>query len=351
MQRVVQRSQQAVKQAARQRERRNAVLDSAKSYERAKQRQRRRQVLTGTIKDARKSQKEGWELGELAPRRDTGVNGNLYGTKQSFDIVPPPLEEKNRPEWYHLRESDRVVVIRGREKGKIGRITNVQEESGSVMIERVNEIEVAIPKYMSMASGHDREVTVYPSPIPIENVRLVYPLPDPETGILRDVIVDRLEPINREWDSIKRKHTAGERVIPGTKTIIPWPAAGEEQFEDAEDDTLRISVEEKTFRPFLVHPPMPMSVIDELRGKYSKFRTRHDYDFVERMEAIDARGEKRKELIKGMRTPLQELAEKRKEEKPTQTRELSEAQLEAIGRVIAQEKGIPSDTPVQPTAP
>ena len=48
------------------------------------------------------------------------------------------------------------------------------------------------------------------------------------------------------------------------------------KFQDEEVDTLRFEVEEATWTPTLLRAPMPASVIDELRGKYSQFRTRHD---------------------------------------------------------------------------
>lgn len=88
---------------------------------------------------------------------------------------------------------------------------------------------------------------------------------------------------------------------------------------------------------------MPLSVIDELRHKYSKFRTRHDYEYQMKKELEDAKTEDRKDLIKTMRTPLQELAELRAREKQQQKKELTPEQLARIGEVIARERGPVSD--------
>jgi large subunit ribosomal protein L24 len=175
-------------------------------------------------------------------------------------------------------------------------------------------------------------------PIAIESVKLVYPLPNEVTGVPQDVVIDRLERVNEQWDAVKRVWDKGERAIPGTSTLIPWPETFDTEEPDHEDDTLRISVEEETFRPHLMFPPMPTSVIDELRSKYSKFRTRHDYEFVQKMEAIDAREEKRAGLIKTVRTPLQELADMRAKQKAAAERQLTAEQLAKIGEVISSER-------------
>lgn len=49
---------------------------------------------------------------------------------------------------------------------------------------------------------------------------------------------------------------------------------------DGEMDTSRVDVEASTFVASLGEPPMPSTVIDELRNKYSKFRTRHDPEYL-----------------------------------------------------------------------
>ena len=79
---------------------------------------------------------------------------------------------------------------------------------------------------------------------------------------------------------------------------IPWPeeSLAEPTHVDEVADTLRIDVEEKSFLPTLLRPPMPASVIDELRNKYGKFRERHDEEWVAMKEAEDRRAGKMREL-------------------------------------------------------
>lgn len=49
---------------------------------------------------------------------------------------------------------------------------------------------------------------------------------------------------------------------------------------DGEMDTSRVDIEASTFVASLKEPPMPSTVIDELRNKYSRFRTRHDPEYL-----------------------------------------------------------------------
>jgi len=110
----------------------------------------------------------------------------------------------------------------------------------------------------------------------------------------------------------------------------------EEPYND--DDTLLIQTEEQSFIPPLMAAPMPMSVIDELRGKYSRFRDRHEDEYVEKKaEAL----EQRKEMMLGrerlMRTPLMELNERKAKiaRDIEAKRELNDHALAKIGEAMA----------------
>lgn len=76
---------------------------------------------------------------------------------------------------YHVKKNDMVLVIAGDDKGKKGRVIEVNSTTGRVMIEGVN-----------IVSKHTRPTQQYPNggiikkeaPIHISNVQLV----DPKTG-------------------------------------------------------------------------------------------------------------------------------------------------------------------------
>ena len=338
MQKIAQRTEQAQRAAVRRLQKKRQHVLNAESWERNETKKRLVKANSKLIVDARKNRKEAWAAGALAPRQDVGEKAISYGTMDYFNMIPSEKDPEDRLPWYHIVEGDRVVVTKGRDKGRIGTLQEMIKERNSVSIKNVNMVDVQRPEWIRMEDEDMSEITTVPQHIPIQDVKLVYPLPDPQTGVPRDVIIDRLEPFNRKYDKVKKEWTDGERLIPGTNTIIPWPEKGEEEREDNEDDTLRIVVDEQTFRPFLLNPPMPTSVIDELRNKYSKFRTRHDYEYVEKKEQEQARVERRKDLVKTMRTPLQELAELRAQQKKETERKLTPEQLAKIGEVIAREQ-------------
>jgi large subunit ribosomal protein L24 len=134
-----------------------------------------------------------------------------------------------------------------------------------------------IRKYLGLDKPEVREqLRPDHAPIHLSKLRLVYALPHPETGALRDVIVSQIELIG------------SQRYIPGTDIRLPWPAKkpAEEEIEHP-GDTPRIDVEKQTFVPVLLEAPLPTTVIDELRHKYSKFRKRHDDEYIAKKIAED----------------------------------------------------------------
>jgi large subunit ribosomal protein L24 len=131
------------------------------------------------------------------------------------------------------------------------------------------------------ADDDPRPYRRYAKPIPIDDVCLVAPLTDNETGITKDVIVRHLyggEPfLEQPMGSATPRHT---RYIAGLDVEVPWPPAPVEEYETTPYDTKEELVEIQSYMPSLLTYPMPASIIDELRNKYSKFRTRHDTEYV-----------------------------------------------------------------------
>lgn len=181
------------------------------------------------------------------------------------------------------------------------------------------------------------------SVIPISAVRLVHPLPDPATGETRDVIIRELKPIGILHDRPTRK-VSFSRIVPGLNVRIPWPKQEPKTHDDHPIDTLRLEVEERTFVPTLLRPPMPDSVIDELRNRYSKFRTRHTEEYVAKIEAQEAEKLARKKgKIDEMLLPVQEYNRKMRELRRERGKpELSEEMLEKIGEVVARSRALRS---------
>ncbi len=115
-----------------------------------------------------------------------------------------------------------------------------------------------------------------------------------------------------------------------------------------------MDVETETYQPTLLSAPLPGGVIDELRNKYGKYRTRHDPEYIAKVEAEEA--QKRAWENTKIRTPVQELNKKaRMERKALGRPELSEDMLERIGKVMAENRPqlletLQQQQPQQPTA-
>jgi large subunit ribosomal protein L24 len=188
-----------------------------------------------------------------------------------------------------------------------------------------------------------RSVRSVEQPVPLSSVRLIYPLTDSETGITRDVIVKKL--INsRIWHDRHNGTTRWSRIIPGLNIKVPWPKKAPKEHQDCAADTLRVDVEVKNFVPTLLTPPMPGSVIDELRNKYSVFRTRHDPEYIAAKMKEDEEKEAAKKLSDQMRTPLKEVNRReRKLRKAKGKGRLTSEMLEKIGQVIAKKRQIALD--------
>jgi large subunit ribosomal protein L24 len=296
--------------------------------------QHRAQVIkeyTALVRADRQNRKIDWETGPLAPRRDVGDKAKTYGTMTIYNFGLPkklPENRMKRKEWT-IFQGDRVVITRGRDIGKIGEVVSRDFKTDSVHIRELNKIDVAMIDAMKKANKDPRDVVTVEQDISLKDIKLVYPLPDPVTGIPRDVVIEKLERIQGLG-----------RVVPKSGIAIPRPA--KKEFKDGPtsypDDTLESLVHQRTFYPSLIRVPFPPSALDELRNKYSKFRTRHEYEYTQSKLREEAKMGKRKDLIKTMRTPLQELAELRQRKKAGEEKELTQQQLAKIGEVIAQEQ-------------
>jgi large subunit ribosomal protein L24 len=194
-------------------------------------------------------------------------------------------------------------------------------------------------------------------PVPLSTVRLVHKLTDPHTGYTRDVVVQRVE-LREVWHDRTLGIHRRARIIPGLansrgsgEELVPWPRRERVERVEHDADTPRLDVEARTWVPTLLRPPMPPSVIDELRNKYSKFRDRHDEAYVARKIAALAEAEaERARLVAAAATPAQEA--KRRERQLRKARgwpELTDEMLARIGEVMARNR--PALLPPQQSSP
>jgi large subunit ribosomal protein L24 len=196
-----------------------------------------------------------------------------------------------------------------------------------------------------------RKIRSVEQPIPFSWIRLVVPLKNAETGIQEDVVVGKVHTSKPYFDKLstnfKGASISYRRYIAmpdGSQITIEWPDKTPKEHKDTPADTLRMEVEQKSFVPTLLRPPMPGSVIDELRNKYSIFRTRHDPEYIAAKMKEDEEKEEKKKLIEQMRTPLKEINRlERKMKRAKGKGKLTEEMMERIGKVIAMKRQLQLD--------
>jgi len=189
---------------------------------------------------------------------------------------------------------------------------------------------------MRIEQQDSRRIAPVALDLPMSDVRLVLALEDSE-GNFRDVVVDKVVVKPHSNYDIKHNNAdkRGRRYIPGLNKDIPWPPMEEPEHELNDVDTQRIDLDPDTWKPSLMTYPFPPSVLDELRNKYSKFRTRHDPEYIALKEAQAAAGPRTKVLAQMASTPMQELIERNKKERAERQKDLTEEQLATIGEVMA----------------
>jgi large subunit ribosomal protein L24 len=152
MQKVVRRTILAEKQAARRLAKRKDknMRDWAKSTREQVNLTRRQQ--TDDIKKARANRREDYELGPLAPKRDVGDMKEVYGTLQGNRVKGQPIDPRKIAEvlkdvgynnmWRTVVfvVGDRVVLLEGKDKGKIGIINNIDVPRGECTVEGLNMV-------------------------------------------------------------------------------------------------------------------------------------------------------------------------------------------------------------------
>ncbi|KAF8243996.1 hypothetical protein K440DRAFT_560043 [Wilcoxina mikolae CBS 423.85] len=286
---------------------------------------------------SRAQEKEDHRLGPLAPRRAVGKEElEMYGAFDQLRVIPPAVPENHRIKYWNIVEKDRVVVLKGPDRHKIGVVKMLDKENNTVLVEGMNMMPVKVPDAFKSLEPNQPNVIFREQPLHYNDVRLVVPLPDPETKQLRDTIVANIA-MSKVFHDKREDEKRWTRYIKGTSISIPWPKKQEKEEFDQTADTRIMDVETVTYTPSLLRPPFPPTVIDELRNRYSYFRTRHDPEYVQKVEQMEAA----KKALEGatIKTPVQLLNKKLREEKKARGKPvLTPEIMEQIGRVMAQNR-------------
>lgn len=162
--RAVRKVKGAIRWHERARERRQKIVqerhDDKQNF--AELRKWNQENLIKPIKEAKKNLKEDYELGPLRPNRAVGAGADQYGTLSLQQLRRPAIgidtwRRKNEareakgfaPEYplvvddnkyFPIAANDRVMVMKGREQGKIGVVQDVIEQSHEVLITGINMV-------------------------------------------------------------------------------------------------------------------------------------------------------------------------------------------------------------------
>lgn len=140
MQRVLSRNLLARNQALKQSRRRNEKQLKEKLRNIKQGTIVRGRLERSNIKAEQTNRREDWMLGPLAPNRLIGKDGGNYGLLPTEAIRPPEVLERDRPKFFNFAVNDRVVVVKGRERGKIGKVKDIDLDMQTVTLAGINMV-------------------------------------------------------------------------------------------------------------------------------------------------------------------------------------------------------------------
>ncbi|KAJ5947078.1 hypothetical protein N7466_000093 [Penicillium verhagenii] len=264
MQKVVQRATSARKQAQKKIFRAKQALQVADRQNVLRVRKDYNKALVSGLKEARATRWEDWEKGPLAPMRHVGNQATTYGSVEVSLMHPPAIPK-------HLRRKQILFAVGDR----------VNEDSETVIINNINQAEINVPEFAKISMGIQSDTVTQSLPVSMNDVRHVIAL---EMGNeTKDHIIQHVYAgppfLERSAESKLPRFT---RYVSGLDIEIPWPSESAPSIEVSECDTRGSEVTDVSWVPSMDEPPFPSTVIDELRNKYSRFRTRHDPEYVEK---------------------------------------------------------------------
>ncbi len=153
MQKLLRRTAQAEKQVARRAAKLQRGETAVEKYERLHITRVAKREIRLQRQEAKVARHETWEMGPLAPRRDSAAS--YWGTiaeeriASNFEHVEKFVDIRCQwaggKEHLCLAEGDRVVIMEGPLKGRIGPIRTINKDSGTVQLEEVAKVRGFVP--------------------------------------------------------------------------------------------------------------------------------------------------------------------------------------------------------------
>lgn len=138
-------------------------------------------------KNALANAKEDWKLGPLRPNRAVGPNADKYGALSSNQVQKPEIPvrtQKNRnmvrekkgleleyplvvddKRYFPIVKQDRVVLLKGKDAGKIGVVQDVIERTHEVLVKGINMVCMIVLCCTSRLLIMPSNTTIHPSSV------------------------------------------------------------------------------------------------------------------------------------------------------------------------------------------
>lgn len=98
------------------------------------------QQMSEDIRQARRVRREDWALGPLAPKRDVGDAQETYGAVDVRRLEGFTKRPEERIHSDTIVANDRVVIVEGRDQGRIGEVINVNKRKHECTVKGLNMV-------------------------------------------------------------------------------------------------------------------------------------------------------------------------------------------------------------------
>ncbi len=95
------------------------------------------------------------------------------------------MEKKRKLRKANIKKGDMVVILAGKDKGKQGKVLNVDYKKARVTVERINLVRKSVRRSQMYPQGGIIDLE---APIDISNVKLICPKCNQRTKIMRKTI-------------------------------------------------------------------------------------------------------------------------------------------------------------------
>lgn len=187
------------------------------------------------------------------------------------------LDERYVIEHPPFVDGDRVQVLKGPDRGKIGKINSVYKQGNSCFVEGLGGTrEVVVPKAM-WNEGQTTPVIQMPLPIPYDNLRLVSQIKH-DDGSVEDVAVHSVTFKGEYYDEDRNCMMPIRRAFHDPSIVIPYPMTVNPIQKSNDSLATQPSVTDKRtfFPPSIVMSPIHISSMDQIRHPYSKWHRDRD---------------------------------------------------------------------------